>query len=330
MTSKERVLCALAGSQPDRVPFAEHQIDPPVLNALFGDTLSRDPIYVADQLGVDLLSFSLHPPLFVESEVLPNGMIYQTAGKLRTRADLPLLDELEDPTDPKLYEELEALVARAGNRPVAGKSRLGLSATLMSMGLAGFSYALVDDPDLILTILRRYLQWSSVAAREMSKRGADLLWFFDDIAHKSGPMMSPKVFRELLLPPVKEAAAKLPHPWIYHSDGDLRLILDDLLELGMDGLHPLEPTCMPLGELKRRVGRRVCLIGNVDLDILARGSTEDTRREVHRCLSEGAPGGGYMISSSNSIPSYAISANVIAMARAIHEDPSAVYSAQRH
>ncbi len=325
MTSKERVLCALAGSTPDRVPFAEHQIDPPVLKALFGETLAKDPVHVADQLGLDVLSFAMHPPLFVELETLPDGMAYQTSGRLHTRADLGLLDALKDPTDPKLYEGLEALVARAGNRAVVGKSRLGLSSMMMSMDLAGFSFALADDPELILTILKRYLQWAEVAAREMSRRGADVLWFFDDIAHHSGPMMAPKVFREFLLPAVREMAARLPHPWIFHSDGDLTLILDDLLGLGMDGLHPIEPESMSLKHLKQRIGSRVCLVGNVSVDILARGTVEQTRLEVRRSLSEGAPGGGYMITSSNSIPPYAIPENVAAMARTIRDDPLAVY-----
>lgn len=326
MTSKERVLCALAGSTPDRVPFVEHQIDPPVLRALFGETLSKDPVYVAEQLGLDVLSFTMHPPLFVELEALPDGMVYQTSGRLHARADLSLLDGLRDPTDPKLYEGLEALVAGAGGRAVVGKSRLGLSAMMMSMDLAGFSFAMADDPEMVLAVLKRYLQWSEVAAREMSRRGADVLWFFDDIAHHSGPMMAPTVFREFLLPAVREMAARLPHPWIYHSDGDLTLILDDLLGLGMDGLHPIEPESMSLKHLKQRIGSRVCLVGNVSVDVLARGTAEQTRCEVHRCLSEGAPGGGYMISSSNSVPPYAIPANVIAMARAIRDDPLAVYA----
>ena len=329
MTSKERVLSALAGLQPDRVPFAEHHIDPFVLRALFGEARAEDPVYVADQLGLDVLTFTLLPPLFVEREVLPDGRVYQTAGRLHSRSDLALMETMENPTDPKLYEELEALVARAGDRAVVGRCRLGLSPTLMSMDLTGFSFALADDPTLIVTILRRFLEWSSIAAMEMAKRGADILWFFDDMAFNKGPIMAPEVFRELLLPSVRKVASELPHPWIFHSDGDLRLVLHDLLGLGMDGLHPIEPKCMSLRELKEQIGERICLVGNVEVDVLARGTVEQTREEVHRCLSEGAPGGGYMISSSNSIPSYAIPENVAAMARAIREDPSAVYGVQK-
>ncbi len=321
MTSKERVLCALSGERPDRVPFAEHQIDPPVLKALFGEARARDPIYVADQLGLDILTFTLVPPLFVNETIMQDGHAHQTSGKLHTRDDLRLMDAMQPPTDPRLYDGLDVLVKRAAGRAVVGKSRLGLSATLMSMDLMGFAVALAEDPDLIATILRRYTQWAAVAAREMTRRGVDVLWFFDDVAYRSGPMMSPQVFRELLAPPVRELTSQLSAPWIFHSDGNLYPILDDVLSLGPAGLHPIEPQCMSLSRLKEQIGRKVCLVGNVDVDILARGTARQTRDETLRCLREGTAdgGGGYMISSSNSIPGYAIPENVAAMAATIRD-----------
>ena len=133
--------------------------------------------------------------------------------------------------------------------------------------------------------------------------------------------MSPQVFRELLAPPVRELTSQLSAPWIFHSDGNLYPILDDVLSLGPAGLHPIEPQCMSLSRLKEQIGRKVCLVGNVDVDILARGTARQTRDETLRCLREGTAdgGGGYMISSSNSIPGYAIPENVAAMAATIRD-----------
>ena len=314
MTSKERVLCALKLGKPDRVPFFETHIDRPVLTALFGEKLASDRIHVAEQLGLDVIVFSMLPPLCVHEEKLPDGRTYQTGGKLHTRDDLEALDALKDPTDPALYVELEEMAARnKGKRAILGRTRLGLSAMLMSMDLEGFSLASVDDPDLIVHILKRYSRWCSVAMQEMSRRGVDVILCADDIAYHSGSMMSPAMFRELLLPCVMEAAHSIPLPWVYHSDGDLRPVLKDLLTLGMNGLHPIEPECMSLKEMKQQYGSKVCLVGNVSVDTLSRGSTEDIRNEVRRCMKDGAPGGGYMISSANSIPDYAIPANVLAM-----------------
>ena len=308
-------MCALSRGRPDRVPFAEHEIVEPVPTILFGDRLGADPVHVADRLGLDVLVFTLVPPLHVEEATSPDGRVYQTGGRLLVRKDLELLESLRDPTDPALYAALEALVSRnAGRRAIVGKTRLGLSPMLMSMGLEGFSLALVDDPEVVVRILKRYARWAAVAVQEMTRRGADVVWCFDDFAYRSGPMMAPAVFREMILPCLMETARSIPVPWVFHSDGDLRLVLDDLLTLGMAGLHPIEPDCMSLRELKQRVGDRVCLLGNVSVDILSRGTVEETRREVRRCLRDGSPGGGYVITSSNCIPSYAIPANVLAMA----------------
>jgi len=320
MTSKERVLCALKRGTPDRVPFAESTINRQILGILFGEQSAADPVYVAERLGIDVLAFRFFPPLCVNTIRLPDGRTWQTGGKLHTRDDLEILESLKDPTDPALYVDLENLVRRNdGRRAIVGRTRLGLSPMLMSMDLEGFSLALADDPEIVVRILKRYAQWSAVAIHEMIKRGADLIWCYDDFAHHTGPMMSPGIFRSMILPCLMETAQSISVPWIYHSDGDLRLVLKDLLTLGMSGLHPLEPECMSLKELKRQFGRQVCLVGNVSVDILSRGTTEQTRREVQRCLRDGSPGGGYMITSSNSVPSYAIPENVLAMADEIRK-----------
>src|ERR1035437_5888564 len=153
MTSKERVLCALKHGQPDRVPFAEGDIDASVLSALFGNQAAADPVYVAEQLGADVLAFKLFPPLCVNETVLPDGRTWQSSGKLHTRKDLGILEALTDPTDPALYIELETLVRRnGGRRAIIGRTRLGLSPMLMGMDLEGFSLALADDSDFVVRV----------------------------------------------------------------------------------------------------------------------------------------------------------------------------------
>ena len=318
MNSRERVMAALSGEQPDRVPFAEHQIDDVVLEAIFGSEKAKDPVYVADELGLDILTFSFHPQLFVEETILPDGRRHQTRGKLQTRADLALMESLENPTNPALYKDLDSLIQKKGDRAVVGTTRMGLSAMLMSMGLDGFSMALMDDPEIVEIILKRYIEWSRAAIDEMAKRGVDVIWCFDDFAYRSGPMMSPAVFHDLILPHLLELSSDINLPWIFHSDGDLRLVMEDLLSLGMSGLHPIEPECMSLKDLKQQIGGRVCLVGNVSVDVLGRGTVEQTRNDVKRCMSQGGKS-GYMISSSNSIPSYARPENVMAMAEKIKQ-----------
>jgi uroporphyrinogen decarboxylase len=100
----------------------------------------------------------------------------------------------------------------------------------------------------------------------MREVGVDLIWSFADLAFKTGPMFSPRVHRRLLLPrprPVADAIRATGLPWIFHSGGNLMPVIDDLLALGMNGLHPSEPGATDNNEMKRRFFRCLCLAGNI-------------------------------------------------------------------
>ena len=95
-------------------------------------------------------------------------------------------------------------------------------------------------------------------------------------------------------------------------------ILDDLLTLGMNGLHPVQPAAMSLKEVKEKYGQRVCILGNIDLDYtLTLGTPEEVDREVKERIGTAGPGGGYIVTSANSLTDYCKTENVWAMAKAI-------------
>jgi uroporphyrinogen decarboxylase len=96
-------------------------------------------------------------------------------------------------------------------------------------------------------------------------------------------------------------------------------ILDDLLSLGMNGLHPIEPGAMDLALLKQRYGKKLCLCGHINVDTLCRGTPEEIDALVKQAVAIAAPGGGYIAGSSNSIPYFARPANVRAMCTAIQK-----------
>jgi uroporphyrinogen decarboxylase len=102
-------------------------------------------------------------------------------------------------------------------------------------------------------------------------------------------------------------------PFLYHSDGVLWEVLDDLVDCGVCALHPIEPIAMDIHEVKRRYGEWLCLVGNVEVDTLSRGTPEQVRGEVRALLREVAPGGGYCLGSSNTVPNYARLENYRAM-----------------
>ncbi|MCL4864122.1 MAG: hypothetical protein KJZ93_32235 [Caldilineaceae bacterium] len=321
MNSRERVLVALRREQPDRVPFVEGGIDPPIQRVLMG----RDdflPEELNEVMGLDNLLAEFLPPIFGVHEV-HDGINFLARPLLLTRADLGQM-VFPDPEDPSMYVAAEALANRnRGRYAICAKMRMGASPLLMSMGLEAFSYALADDPGLVDTVLGRYADWTIAVVRHLKDVGVDLVWTFDDMAYKNGPMFSPRVFRTLFLPHLRRVADAVKGeglPWIVHSDGNLMPLLDDLLTLGFDGLHPLEPGAMDIEAVKREYGHRLCLVGNIDLHYtLTLGAPAEVEAEVKQRITTIGRGGGYMISSANSITSYCKIENVWAMIRAIRK-----------
>jgi uroporphyrinogen decarboxylase len=319
LNPRERVLAALKRRPTDRVPFIEGGIDDAIQQALMGRRQFR-PEELNEVMGLDNLRVPLLPPIFGEYEERA-GINFVARPGIRNRSDLKQM-RFPDPHGAQLYAQAGEIVrANHGRYAVGAHLRLGASPTLMSLGLAGFSYALADDPGLVDTVLGRYADWTIAVVRHLRDVGVDFVWTFDDMAYKTGPMFSVQTLRKVFMPHLRRVADAIKNeglPWIFHSDGDLMLLLDDLLTLGFDGLHPLEPGPMNIVVVKERYGHRLCLIGNIDLHYtLTMGTPEEVEEEVRQRISALAPGGGYMISSANSITSYCKLENVQAMVAAI-------------
>lgn len=129
----------------------------------------------------------------------------------------------------------------------------------------------------------------------------------NDWATSTGPLISPKHFRRFILPRFQQLV-DLCHThskvMVKHTDGDIR-VLEPILfeESGIDGWHPVDPTVgLTIFEYKKRYGKRITLIGNVNCaTTLVNGSREEVLAETKAIIQSGAPGGGFILSSSNSI-----------------------------
>lgn len=186
------------------------------------------------------------------------------------------------------------------------------------MGYETFCYALYEDPELVEMMFERVggIIYSLFEhALDLPDVGA--MWYCDDIAYGTGLLASPETLRRYAFPHYRRLA-RLAHdhgiPVIYHSDGALWTVLDDLLDdIGFDALHPVEPNAMDIVELKSVVRGRACLIGNIDVDLLARGTPDQVVELTRRRIAELAPGGAYVLGSSNTVPNYCRVENFRAM-----------------
>ena len=118
---------------------------------------------------------------------------------------------------------------------------------------------------------------------------------------------------------IGDLAKRYNKPLIYHTDGILYDIMDRIIGCGVDAIHPIEPKAMDLAEVKQRYGDQLCLIGNIDVDLLARGKVDEIRTNVIRNIREAGYNGGYCVGSGNSIPEYVKLENYIAMIETVKE-----------
>ncbi|SMD14399.1 uroporphyrinogen decarboxylase [Desulfocicer vacuolatum DSM 3385] len=103
-------------------------------------------------------------------------------------------------------------------------------------------------------------------------------------------------------------------PWAYHSDGKLDAVMDDLVSLGMKAINPFQPDVMDIKAMKEKYGDKIAVWGNIDLHYtLTRGTVDEVIEEVKTRFREVGPGGGYIISSGNTLTDYCKIENVLAM-----------------
>jgi len=187
---------------------------------------------------------------------------------------------------------------------------------MLSMGMETFSLALYDDPGFVETLLDIYFDWMEVVAERVCGLDFDVFVTTDDMAHKSGTLFSPSVFRDLVLPRYQRVAPKITIPWVVHTDGNVMALVDWFVELGVAGLHPIEKGAMDIRAMKRSYGHRLCLLGNVDLNLLSIGTPQEVDAEVRELIRDVAPGGGYILTSGNSLTSYLDPNNVLMLSDA--------------
>jgi len=148
--------------------------------------------------------------------------------------------------------------------------------------------------------------------------------YSDDIAYTEGLMLSPDFFRAHLFPwigRINEAAATIDAPLIYHSDGKLYDVFDDLAAIGVKGLQPLEPKSMDPLAIQRRWPGKFCLIGNIDLDLMARGTPDQVEQHVREKIGRLNTEGRYIVGVSNTVPDYVKFENYVRMIETVNSYP---------
>jgi uroporphyrinogen decarboxylase len=186
------------------------------------------------------------------------------------------------------------------------------------MGLETFFKAIYDEPDLVAQMCQIIGEIDTkVIARALEYDFVGALWMSDDLAYSQDLMVAPKFYRRHIFPWYQKWAGMAKSkglPVIFHSDGRLNKVIPDLIQCGINALHPNERNSTDIRENKRLYGGRLAFFGNLDLSReLTMGTPQEVEEVTKGLIRDLAPGGGYGIGSSNSVTEFVPVANYRAM-----------------
>jgi uroporphyrinogen decarboxylase len=192
------------------------------------------------------------------------------------------------------------------------------SSLFLMMGLQECFIGMLRGTELFTRLLKKVGEFQIKVVEILLETGSvGGIWINDDMGFRSGSLVNPKLYHKYTFPyyrEIKNLVARKGIPLLLHSDGNITKILPDLVEIGFNAIHPIEPESMDILQARQIVGNKVCLIGNLSLGYpLGTGTPEDVARETSILMRKMAPGGGYCFSSSNSIPDYIPYENWLAM-----------------
>jgi len=328
MKRAERFLTALRREIPDRVPMFDFLFQQPLYSALIGHSPEgyngADAVRCAlaldhDGVWLPFGGFSGYKPQYLSPDVYKDewGTTYRKTPSswpidapidypIKTRPDL----KGYKPPDPSIPgRDLEIEIARKMDND--GIALLGgvsgpLTTLWLLMGYESISYAMYEDPALIVELCNISNEFNKEAARLSVQAGCVGIWVSEDLGDSTRGFFRLEQYRKYLLPPFAELVETIDNlgvPVLLHSCGHITEYLDDLSQTRIASVHPLQRTAgMDLGDFKHQYGGRFCIIGNIDSSrTLPYGTPDQVAEEVKQAIEIAAPGGGYILGSDHSL-----------------------------
>jgi uroporphyrinogen decarboxylase len=336
MNSKERVLTALRRKvMPDRVPL-QFDLCRPLLTEFsqkYGIPVQYSPAYYEDltyrtsgnelriAMGSDCVVVGGGLPAGYSHPKTEDGCIINEFGmKMRQGilymdviecpfADISSADEVTrfpfpDPTAEGRFEVAKATIKKFRNDYfIIGDIELTMFEMAWHMvGMEKFMADLAMQEAYIEVLLDKCMEFSVGIGKQLVALGVDGIWTGDDFGAQNGMMISPRMWRNIFKPRFAEVFSELksvnPNVLImYHCDGAIAPILDDLVEIGLEVFNPVQPNVPGHDptDLKSRYGDQLSFWGAIDQQyLLPRGTADEIYRDVAEKIRVLGAGGGYM------------------------------------
>lgn len=193
-------------------------------------------------------------------------------------------------------------------------------------GIENFMADFIENPRFVEQLFEALTEYYTKLLDVLSIYPFDGIRFGDDWGMQRGLVMGPKLWRKFIKPGLKKLFEKARHQGLVvmlHSDGDIKDIIPDLIEMGVQILNPLQPEAMNIFEIKRLYGNALCLNGGISSQYtLPWGTPKDVQQEVIACLRYMARGGGYIIGPAKSIFPETPFENILALFEVILNQPA--------
>jgi uroporphyrinogen decarboxylase len=322
MSGRTRFLRALRRESVDRVPIFETVIHPSVEQAIVAGGSSAD---FADSLGLDCVMTSTPSSLYAQEVVGGEGdrlLIRTEWGEVRAKTkelvavpvDHPVKSHADweryripDADAPDRLSQLQALVSRFhGEKAVGVHLHDAFNYPTYILGMANLFTLMYEDPTWVREIVDATVEHNVQMVRSAARLGADFVMLGDDYGGRTGPLMSPRHFEEFFLPGftrVVQTAKEAGLCVLKHTDGQVEPILGQMVTAGIDAFHPSDPTAgMDIVKVKAAYGDQIAVAGGIDCgEPLQQWSASELVAEVRRRIRQLAPGGGWLIASSNAV-----------------------------
>lgn len=193
--------------------------------------------------------------------------------------------------------------------------------------LRGLDELLVDlylNPEFVHDLLDNIMKFIIGNVIQLANLGIDGIFLSDDYGHQQSLLMSPDHWREFIKPRLKDIFAFIKSKGLLvflHSCGNVSEIIPDLIEIGLDVLHPIQPEAMDIKTLKTKYGNKLAFYGGISTQkTLLSGTTEEVNQEIKETIQYMANGGGYILAPGITLQHDIPLENITAFIRAAREN----------
>ncbi len=301
MTPKERAMAALNLEVPDMVPTfeLEFQLEEEMFGRKFiTDDLTADGLAKMTQKEKEKRIFELAEYMVevyskLEYSIIPGFVLGDGSDYFWNGGPLPRETKL-------LIKYLRELI---GHNYMIHYHGDGTFAIPDGNQMYEFAFAVADDPEGLKERAAKMAESAIKRNTALAEAGVDCLILCADYCYNTGPFLSPAMFEEFIQPylyRIIHEARKLGLYTIKHTDGNIMPILENIVACKPHAIHSLDPQAkVDIKAVKKLVGDKVCLCGNVNCALMQTGTDEEVIKSAEYALIHGKPGGGYIFCTSN-------------------------------